>query len=255
MSIPFSFDVSFSSVDLQSTFNVALNMPVIVDLMLDVSVGAITYYVNLIFNVNPVFNNVVNAMFHNIFSVNIPVEFSSSQTWSATVPFTLNIPADFYVAAAKGTAHIIVLSLKIILNLLMSMTVTYGPSPGPQPVIPYIPPQPTPQPQPPLGPGLAIPYYSLLGVLLIIGLVAAASIYGSMRSKPKISAGRKAFASHRLRRLSLPKWLRRETKLIARKVGSTLKLPSWPKTSGKMPKWPKKKKRREAKMKRRRIWD
>jgi len=251
--IPFNFDVSFSSVDLQSTFNVALNMPVIVDLILDVSVGAITHYVNLIFNVNPVFNNIVNAMFHNIFSVNIPVEFSSSQSWNATVPFILNVPADFYVAAAKGTAHIIVLSLNIILNLLMSMTVTYGPSPGPQPVIPYVPPQPTPQPSP--GPALAIPYYSMFGVLLIIGLVAAASVYGSMRSKPKISAGRKAFASRKLRRLSLPKWLRRETRLIARKVGSTLKLPSWPKTSGKMPKWPKKKKRKGAKIKKKRIWD
>jgi len=252
--LSWSFPVAFSGVDTTAAYTVPLTFNLPLNLSTIVNLGAITQYVTLQFPINIIMDAVVNSQFHNIFTLNIPVNFSTSQTWNANVPLSLNIPASFYVAAAKGAAYIVILSWNIIINFISSLTVTYGP-----PSIPIIPqpfpPQPQPQPETPTPtPQPTISPYALTGIILIVAVIGAASIYGSMRRKPSLSRADKLFQKHKLS-LNLPKWLRRESKMITRKVESAFNLPSWPKTSNKMPKWQKKKKTKDVKMKKRNIWD
>ncbi|RLC33576.1 hypothetical protein DRH14_04650 [Candidatus Shapirobacteria bacterium] len=252
--LSWSFPVTFSSAKTSAAYNVPLtfNIPLVMSVF--ANIGAITQYVNLQFPINVMLSLTTNSQFHNIFNLNIPVSLGTDTAWNATLPLSLNIPADFYIAAAKGAAYIVVLSWNIMVDLITGLTVTFGP-----PSIPITPtpiPSPTPQPQPiSPTPQPTINLTALTGIIIIVAVIGATSIYGSLRRKPRMSFASKVFSSRKLKSLSLPKWLRRERKLIARKVEFMLKLPSWPKSSGKMPKWRKKKKRKEAKIKRKKIWD
>jgi len=253
LTVPWQWAIQYSSVDTQTNFNVPLSFQLPLTLTLQTSLGALTYFVNLAFTV-PI-NLTLNLITHflNSFNLNVPVNFSTDLNWNANTNLAFQIPIDVFVVAAKGAAYIVVTSLNIIVGLVTGLTVTYGPPPfpGPTPVIPTPSPGPTPAPKP--TPSPTTPTYALLGIVLIVAVIAGAAVYGSSRSRPKISAGRKAFSSRKLKGLSLPKWIRKERIKLSRKVESTLKLPTWRKTESKLPKW--KRKKKKAEMKKKKIWD
>lgn len=250
--VPWQCTVQYSSVDTQTSFNVPLSFQVPSTFNLQVSLGALTHFVELAFTVPLSYSLNLATNFIRNFNLNVPVSFSTDLDWNANTNLTFQIPIDVFVAAAKGAAYIVVTSLDIIINLVTGLSVTYGPPfyYGPRPI-------PTPTPTPVPQPTPTTPTYTLLGVVLIVAVIAGAAVYGSSRRQPKISAGRKAFSSRKLKGLSLPKWLKKKGVKLTRKVESslTLKLPTWRKSKSELPKWKRKRKGKKAKMKKKKIWD
>jgi len=249
LALPFELPIQLTTA-IQTAFTTLLSFQMTPTLSLEASLVALQYFVDLMLTV-PVQSSLnIATSFLNTFNLNVPVNLVETSSWNSCVSTTLQTPINLLITIAQGTMKTVTSILEIAIDLVTSFTLSQWspPTPGPTP-IPIPQPTPTPQPQP------TIPTYALVGVFIIAGIIIGATIYGSLPRKPKISTERKLWSSRKLKKLLLPKWIRKKGVKLTQKVESSLKLPTWRKSKSKLPKRKRKRKGKKAKMKKKKIWD